>query len=160
MTNDIFGELAEKSREIPGEIGTEAVGQFQGGQKQASAQAQDPQQAAIAQQQYLQNLYGESPLTEEQKEQKEAQDKRRIAARYQEIQDSIRRYRAQEAEKVSKYEASQEEGTKSVETQEERQELWQEQQEEAKKKKEEQGKAAGSGSKQQMMGETAHTRKG
>ena len=155
MSSNIFGQIGEKLRNIPREVGTEVVGQFKGGQKQQSSSAQDPAQAAQQQQNFLQDLYGVSPLTEEQTEQRKKQENKKKTQMYEAIQDSIKRFRAEESQKVSKHEAAQEEGAKAVETQEERQELWQEQQEKAKKRKEEQEKATGPGSKAAMGGEQA-----
>ncbi len=156
MLNDSFEEIGETLRNLPKEIGTEAIAQV----KNNANPKQNQKQSDADYQKYLQDLYGTSDMTSDQIETKKSQDGRIVINNYRKIQQDIQEYRAKKSKQKTKYEIGWQEGTEAARTQEEEMELWEKQQKKAleqKKKRESDarspgGAAARSGEQGKIMG--------
>lgn len=156
MFNDVFGEIGETLKSFPSEVGTEAVGQVKGNQKQANQggqSGQNPGQAQQQQQQFLNDLYGTSKLTPDQIEMKKKQDGKIQINNYKKIQQEIQEYRAKKKQEKTKYEIGWQQGTDPARNQQEEMEMWEVQQKKAEERKKEEKKANMPGSAQNRGGE-------
>lgn len=142
--SDAISQSFESLENLPSEIGTEAVSQFKNSSKQQQNQNSQTtnNQSGISDQQhqkYLDDLYGTSNMTQQQIQQKKAQDGQIRINNYKKIQQEIQEYRAKKSQQKTKYEIGWQQGTEAARTQEEEMELWEKQQKKAeeKRKKEE-----------------------
>ncbi len=159
LPSDLLFEVEDTFKNLPHEIGTEAVAQAKGNQKHLPAgrqAAQAQSQSSISddqQRQYLQDLYGISDATPAQIEQKQKQDIAIRRQRYQKIQQEIAEFRVKQRQQKTKHEIGWQEGTQAAKTQEEEMELWEKEKEKQEKKKKEQEKIMLPGSQQKKSGE-------